>query len=74
MEPFRYATLKSSISVPGSDPRNVLVRTHNPQTIMIEWDEPKIQKGAIQVCNCGHRFSSEAGLQKTNFLPVQTNF
>lgn len=33
---------------PGSPPRNVRARPHNPQTIMLQWDVPAIPNGAIQ--------------------------
>ena len=36
-------------TAPGSAPRNVRAKPHSPQTIMINWDEPEIPNGAIQV-------------------------
>lgn len=36
-------------TAPGTAPRNVRARPHSTQTIRIDWDEPEIPNGIIQV-------------------------
>ena len=42
-------------AAPASPPRNVRVQSHDPETIVVEWEEPEIPNGIIQVrlyCRC----------------------
>ena len=40
------------LTAPGSPPEKVLARAASATTVIVQWDEPEIPNGIIQVSSC----------------------